>query len=55
MMTVFRRRKCAGMIRENKKLPGNITEKVPTAITAIAGDPTVSAFFFHLEAWPKAG
>jgi predicted nucleotidyltransferase len=33
------------MIRENKKLPDNITEMVPKAITAIAGDPTVSAFF----------
>jgi predicted nucleotidyltransferase len=33
------------MIRENKKLPGNITEKVPKAIAAIAGDPTISAFF----------
>jgi uncharacterized protein len=33
------------MIRENKKLPANITEMVPKVIDAIADDPAVSALF----------
>jgi predicted nucleotidyltransferase len=33
------------MIRENKKLPANITEMVPKVIDAIADDPDVSALF----------
>jgi uncharacterized protein len=39
------RGKGAGMIRENKKLPGNIAEKVPKILAAVAGDPDVSALF----------